>query len=512
MFSFLKKEYKEIPHVDQIIEELKRCNVADLIHRLKQHPEYKKSLVVAETCLTIAGEHSPEIYKLFSHYVRDNSHIIHLTLKNNGMALKDMSRIYKDNSDYVRTAISSNMLSYKFASKKVQAIPEVVNDFLGSVETMSMYSVLMTDHSELLSAFKCVPFDFYSNDLKRVTHLLEVYPLILSILPDSFKNDRFYAMKAIENDVNAYDFISDNLKKDIGLAKYALKNDIEAYKHLTEKVSNHKEIIHVFIEKLYLDKGISRETQMAIVQLINERKNHEDRLTFCLEAIAQSNNFILYVDDIKDPLFAENTFLYKDLIEKTLSKNSFLYSRFKMQFKDVENSKRMIPIVMKSDFYGFLKEDFLENIKLSDIPLEQIRDTDDYMIEQTNIEKLKYRQTSLDIVKGILTKDNQDYLFETYKNLVTDKADTSNVDLWDSNYINPERFKKFMESEPMFLLLNSMSNETLERVKEIEHKPNFYLIGRLVNDIYAKRKMSTVEKDVETIHSSKKNRKMKLGD
>jgi hypothetical protein len=511
MFSFLAKDYQELPNIDEVLNKLNNHSNNEMKDILKKNKAYCKSIAVAQFVLKRTYSDTVDFFRMFDGHVRDNPDVIKTALSRDGQCLYLLSRFYKDNVDYVQMAINQNYKAYAYASKKVQHLPEVIQNLFKQSEFIN-YWTKDSEFESNVALFKSVPDSFYLSNPNVTKQFLQRFPFFFEHLPSSFKEDKDFVLNILSKNGILYKHVSGILKKDVDVITIALKSRYKAFYDLPKEMSVNFNIVKLFIEEGYKQNQGADEVHDRIVKLLNKSNFNNSRFELVKHAIQQHGFFFSKVKEIKDISIQEGTKLNEDLFLEAIKQKSFVLDLISMNHEKFPKllSHKVLSFVFQYDLCSLYQNICVE-------PKDKIFGSfmdDGFGVKTGSKEEKELMNIHLNIdhlyalLEEIVKEKSQNDLMETYKNIVTNPF---NHFQWiGASFGSREKFQKFFNNEMVDILLNSMTLDTLESVQQLKHHSFFLPLGLKVKDVYVKKNVNNINKE-EPDNVKKKNRKIVFG-
>jgi hypothetical protein len=165
---------------------------------------------------------------------QDDNELVLIAVKKNGLALEFASERLRNDYDIVLCAVKKNGLALEFASDELKHNEQIVHEAICSDG----------------NALKFVP-----DELKTNRDLIydASFNCNVELIPEIFLNDREIAERLIDNDYEAFGFLSDELRCDLDFIIQVTKIDSALFMYVPDEILSSKDIVLTLIDE---DTGV----------------------------------------------------------------------------------------------------------------------------------------------------------------------------------------------------------------------------------------------------------------
>ncbi len=185
--------------------------------------------------------------------VQDDEELVRLAVSKNGLALEFASDRLRDDYETVMTAVSKNGLALGFASKRLQGNREIALEAVTSNGgAFSFVDEALRKDYELVSE-ACGSCD-------------------VELIPEEFLGDAEIAQCLIDNDYNAFAYLSDELRSDTYLIAQVIEQDCDMLMYVPDEVLSSKESMKALVSAnayaiSYATDEIKEDKEIALLAM-----------------------------------------------------------------------------------------------------------------------------------------------------------------------------------------------------------------------------------------------------
>ena len=197
---------------------------------------------------------------------QDDNELVLIAVKKNGLALEFASDVLKHNEQIVREAICSEGDALKFVPDELKTNRDLIYDASFNCNVELIPEIFLNDReiAERLIDNDYEAFGFLSYelrcDLDFIIQVTKIDSALFMYVPDEILSSKEIVLTLIDEDTVVFQFADDMLKhdKDVALRAVSAKGSPYAYEELDEGLKSEADIIRLLSNKMCTEKRTAR--------------------------------------------------------------------------------------------------------------------------------------------------------------------------------------------------------------------------------------------------------------